>query len=631
MPPRKRDVDQRQVERGAASRARHPPRAFARVVSTEALESIVESVALVPRSRAAHMRNWAGNFTSDAATHDGAFSHVSRRVFAPRTVEQVVAVVELARRGVGSGPVPLRAVGRLHSPSDLPFSLGWTVRTDELQGIVRVDAEHGEVCVLAGTYLSTLSDALRAHDPPLGLHNLGSISQQTVAGILATATHGSGVHFPVISADVRALELVCPHASGAEVVACSRAERPELFNATLCGLGATGIVVSVTLSVERAFCLRQVQEEVHINELLGDEQPVSSLAPEELAAQPYDTFFANPALLGTVLAQGVPLPPAPPLPPLPRSAHPAHVYPFVAAQPAAPLVPWNEASTHTCRVQALIETLVDSAEHVRLLWSPHAHKITVDRASRTDARAEPASVLASAYDRAAGHVVQALLFASRMHPSLPGPLMRTAYALMHAPPPRVPRDAAAAPGGLAPLSTTSAIAVRVDEAPAVFNFDCLFPQYTSEYAIPYEYTGAALLALRAWLDAEHARDDGVRLHFPVEVRFVDADGIWLSHCYGRRTCFIGIVQYRPYGLPVRYRKLFTKFEALMRQFHGRPHWAKTHTAYRGELARHYPHLADWQAVVREHDPARMLVNPYVARHLLDEHMAGRRSVFRVRL
>ena len=231
---------------------------------------------------------------------------------------------------VGTREVRLERIEDLADPRLAPY----TTMTDAALRR-RVDAEHGEVCVLAGTYLSTLSDALRTHDPPLGLHNLGSISQQTVAGILATATHGSGVHFPVISADVRALELVCPHASGAEVVACSRAERPELFNATLCGLGATGIVVSVTLSVERAFCLRQVQEEVHINELLGDEQPVSSLAPEELAAQPYDTFFANPALLGTVLAQGVPLPPAPPLPPLPRSAHPAHVYPFVAAQPAA--------------------------------------------------------------------------------------------------------------------------------------------------------------------------------------------------------------------------------------------------------------------------------------------------------
>ena len=120
----------------------------------------------------------------------------------------------------------------------------------------------------------------------------------------------------------------------------------------------------------------------------------------------------------------------------------------------------------------------------------------------------------------------------------------------------------------------------------------------------------------------------MRPHFPVEVRFVDADGIWLSHCYGRKTCFIGVIQFRPYDLPTSYRVLFQRFEALMRQFDGRPHWAKTHTSYRAELKERYPHLDDWLAVQAAYDPERMLVNPYVARHLLDEHGAGRRSVFR---
>ena len=114
------------------------------------------------------------------------------------------------------------------------------------------------------------------------------------------------------------------------------------------------------------------------------------------------------------------------------------------------------------------------------------------------------------------------------------------------------------------------------------------------------------------------------------MRFVDADGIWLSPSYGRRTCYIGLVQYRPYGWPVRYRRLFARFEALMRQFDGRPHWAKTHTAYRPELLTRYPHLPDWLRTVTTYDPQRLLVNPYVARHLLDEHAAGRQGTFRRR-
>jgi len=44
----------------------------------------------------------------------------------------------------------------------------------------------------------------------------------------------------------------------------------------------------------------------------------------------------------------------------------------------------------------------------------------------------------------------------------------------------------------------------------------------------------------------------------------------------------------------------------------------------------YPHLPDWLRTVATYDPQRLLVNPYVARHLLDEHAAGRQGTFRRR-
>lgn len=579
----------------------------------------MDRVRVPSMSRRAYMRNWAGVYHSAVPTNDGAFSHMDRSVFMPHTIEQVVAIVELAkRRGI-----PVRAVGRLHSPSDLPFSLGWTIRTDELDGIVRIDAAEREVCVMAGTYISAINEALAHHEPALGLPNLGSISQQTIAGLLSTASHGSGIHFPVLSAHIRALDIVCPLADGTKVVHCSRTEHADLFTASLCGLGATGVLVAVSIAVVPAFRLQQVTEEVPIDVLLGapPELP-ASLSPDMLAMEPLDTFLAHPSALGELLASGAPLPPRS-FPPPAHSAGPAHVYPFVPAEPPAPLPTY---AAHD--VQNRIDQLVHSAAHVRFQWSPHAHMVTIDRASPTEAPADAPNLWADWYARGVRQVTQALLWASRFHTSLPAPVARTAHALTHARPPRAPRDPSSAPGGLTPVHNRSAIAVRVADAPQVFNFDCLFPQYTAEYAIPYEYTGAALLALRAWLDREHANDDGVRTHFPIEVRFVDADGIWLSPSYGRRSCYIGLVQFRPYGLPVRYRRLFARFDALMRQFDGRPHWAKTHTSYRAELLAQYPHLPDWLDVVARYDPQRVLVNPYVARHLLDEHAACRQSVFR---
>ncbi|WFC97900.1 hypothetical protein MYAM1_000622 [Malassezia yamatoensis] len=630
----KRQLDQRQrTARGIGQRSAHPPNTFAQSVSDVALQAIVAPIEFAQNAQPAHFRNWAGVYHSDASTHDGAFSHVDRRVFAPNSIEQVVAIIELARRGKQPAalPIPVRAIGRVHSPSDLPFSLGWSIRMDELQGVIEVDSEQNTVTMLGGTYLETISRVLAEHTPKLGMKNLGSISEQTIAGVISTATHGSGIDFPVISAQVISLELVCPLLNGAQIVKCSRIEKPELFNATLCGLGATGIIVSATLSVEPAFRLEQVTEDIPLNNLLGETPVPTSLNPEILARLPYSHFTQNPAALGVLLASGTPLPIAPQYIAPSKSKEPSDIYPFTPCEPAPRQpVDWNQ-SQDTRQVQQRIEQLVESAQHVRFLIFPQAEMVTIDRARRTDKTADTSSVTQAIYHRLVHfHLSQLFLFASRFHTALPQRVARWIYRWTHDRPPSEPRadPTLANVEGMTLLSNSSAVHVRVDDAPNVFNFDCLFSQYTYEYAIPYEYAAAALRALRAWLDEEHARPDGVRPHFPIEVRFVDADGIYLSHCYGRKTCFIGIIQFRPYGWPTSYRKLFQRFEALMRQFDGRPHWAKTHTSYHAELKERFPHLQDWLDVQADYDPHRMLVNPYVARHLLDEHTANRVSIFK---
>lgn len=50
--------------------------------------------------------------------------------------------------------------------------------------------------------------------------------------------------------------------------------------------------------------------------------------------------------------------------------------------------------------------------------------------------------------------------------------------------------------------------------------------------------------MRQWLDAEAAAPNGLRVHFPVEIRWSAADDIWLSPSYGRETTWIGVVTYR---------------------------------------------------------------------------------------
>ena len=62
--------------------------------------------------------------------------------------------------------------------------------------------------------------------------NLGDIDVQTIAGALATGTHGTGAGYGCLSTFVEALELVT---GTGEVVRCSAAERPDVFQAARVG------------------------------------------------------------------------------------------------------------------------------------------------------------------------------------------------------------------------------------------------------------------------------------------------------------------------------------------------------------------------------------------------------------
>jgi hypothetical protein len=62
--------------------------------------------------------------------------------------------------------------------------------------------------------------------------------------------------------------------------------------------------------------------------------------------------------------------------------------------------------------------------------------------------------------------------------------------------------------------------------------------------VPYPQAQSCLRELRSWFDSEFADPNGIRPHCSLEIRFSDADDIWLSPSYGQKTCWIGIMQYR---------------------------------------------------------------------------------------
>lgn len=185
----------------------------------------------------------APSFTTWSKSYQGQPAAVA----VPADEAEVVAVV---RRAVAAGQ-RVKVVGAGHSFSDIAVTDGVLVRLDRLCQRVSVDKQRGLATFEAGTRLSDLNDALHAEG--LALPIVGSITAQSLGGLLATGTHGSSLQHGNLSTLVAGMRLV----TGRGEVLTLDEHDPRLLGARL-GLGALGVVTQLTLRVVPAF---QVEEE----------------------------------------------------------------------------------------------------------------------------------------------------------------------------------------------------------------------------------------------------------------------------------------------------------------------------------------------------------------------------------
>jgi L-gulono-1,4-lactone dehydrogenase len=164
----------------------------------------------------------------------------------PGSADEVAAIVRRARRAGRR----VKAIGAGHSFTAVAATDGVQLSLDRLDRVLGVDRASGLVTAQAGIALHRLNDALAAED--LALPNLGDIDRQTVAGAIATATHGTGLGLPNLATNVVALELVD---GDGEVMRCSAERDGDLLRVARVGLGALGIVTEVTLKCVPAFDL----------------------------------------------------------------------------------------------------------------------------------------------------------------------------------------------------------------------------------------------------------------------------------------------------------------------------------------------------------------------------------------
>lgn len=120
-----------------------------------------------------------------------------------------------------------------------------------------------------------------------------------------------------------------------------------------------------------------------------------------------------------------------------------------------------------------------------------------------------------------------------------------------------------------------------------------------------------LSELRRLLDS---RPD-IRAHFPVEVRFTASDDIYLSPSFGRDSCYINIISYRPYSKEIPYKEWWDSYEKIVKDVGGRPHWAKAHNVTAADFVKMYPYFRAWAQVRKRLDPINMFNNEYMNRIL----------------
>ncbi|MFI6492112.1 FAD-binding protein [Streptomyces sp. NPDC050564] len=200
------------------------------------------------------LTNWAGNIT-----------YTAKELHRPHSLEALRALVADSAR--------VRVLGSGHSFNEIaePGADGVLLSLTGLPPAVDVDTAARTVRVSGGVRYAEL--ARRVHEHGFALHNMASLPHISVAGSVATGTHGSGVTNGSLASAVREVELVTADGS---IVTIGRGEKR--FDGAVTSLGALGVVTALTLDLEPEF---------EVSQHVFTELPLAGLDFETVAATAY--------------------------------------------------------------------------------------------------------------------------------------------------------------------------------------------------------------------------------------------------------------------------------------------------------------------------------------------------------
>jgi len=177
------------------------------------------------------VKNWSGTVTFQDS-----------KTLAPKSIDELAKIV--------ASEAKIRARGSAHCFNAMADTNAVAITFENMPQEIVIDKDRAIVTVPAGMKYGALAVAL--HDRGWALHNMASLPHISVAGAIATATHGSGVGNGNLATAVRGLEIVLPDGNIKKVTS----EDPD-FAGFVVGLGVVGIVTTVELAIEPTFNIEQ--------------------------------------------------------------------------------------------------------------------------------------------------------------------------------------------------------------------------------------------------------------------------------------------------------------------------------------------------------------------------------------
>ena len=159
----------------------------------------------------------------------------------------------------------IRVVGTGHSWNKICLTDEALINLDKFSRVLNLNKEKLQIKVQPGIKLWQLNEYLDKQG--LALKNLGSISEQSVAGAISTATHGTGINYQILGSQVEEFELI--KANG-EKLAVHKELDKELFELALVNLGCLGVISSITINVITAFNLHDVTYVAPFDEVIDN-------------------------------------------------------------------------------------------------------------------------------------------------------------------------------------------------------------------------------------------------------------------------------------------------------------------------------------------------------------------------